>query len=455
MDSILSSTHQPASEDAGDLAFQPHAIETARKELLLIDICDTAIAFVVPLVVLYVSALIIRYSWQATFSIILVILLVLVSLMARRLARMRAFAAASRLFLTAYMTIVIANAWLIEGLFDVIAAPLIVFIIVAGMLMGTREVYGLSAVAGTLWLLTRFVLHSGIISPVSLPGSMGDIVAGVVTLSAFFFVAMLGQMAAGSTRRSLDDATRDLLLANRKLENASNLKSRFTARTSHELRTPLGAIVVTTDLMQREAYGPLTPKQADSLDRMMRSAKRLKGLIDDVLDLSKIEAGELELAERFFEVNRLVESALSSVEIQAQEKGLKLSMETSPEMPRFMIGDDMRLSQVLVNLIHNAIKFTERGEVSLSIEPTDDDNWRITVQDTGQGIHEDSLERIFQEYQQEPSADATEQSHGSGLGLAITRHIVEIMGGKISVDSAIGQGSTFQITLPLRTPEMG
>jgi two-component system sensor histidine kinase/response regulator len=217
---------------------------------------------------------------------------------------------------------------------------------------------------------------------------------------------------------------------------------------SHDLRTPLTAIGLSTDLTLRELYGPVTGKQQEVLNRVRDSTRRLQALVDDILDISKIEAGQLELVERSFKVSALVDTVRSTLEPEALAKGVHLTFTLAPDMPPHIVGDENRLAQILLNLTDNAVKFTEQGEAGVVIEPLGSDRWRMEVRDTGRGIREADLEIIFEEFRQ---AEATTgETSGTGLGLAISRHLVELMGGEIHVHSRLGKGSTFEVILPLR-----
>jgi signal transduction histidine kinase len=224
------------------------------------------------------------------------------------------------------------------------------------------------------------------------------------------------------------------------------MKSQFTARTSHELRTPLSALIVFTDLALRGAYGPLNDKLETALEHVITSARHLKTIINDILDLSKIEAGEFEIDEECVDVGTLVKAAEAVCHEASEEKGLECSIELAPDMPAHILGDESRLTQILLNLVGNAIKFTQEGSVEIYIGPHSEDQWCFMVRDTGPGIPEDQFEAIFHAYRQ---LNGENQTEGTGLGLAITRHLVIKMGGEISVRSELGKGSTFEVVLPL------
>jgi signal transduction histidine kinase len=228
------------------------------------------------------------------------------------------------------------------------------------------------------------------------------------------------------------------------------MKSQFTARTSHELRTPLSAIIAFTDLALHDSYGVLGDKLRESLTHVFTSARHLKDVINDLLDLSKIEAGQLDIVDQPFPLARVVSTVESSAAAVAAEKGLRWDLFVDPKMPAMLKGDASRIDQVVVNLAGNAVKFTDKGEVTVRIEPAGSDRWQIRVRDTGAGIPEDQFESIFEAYRQLTNGSANTKTKGTGLGLAITRHLVRLMGGTIRVESTLGKGSTFTVELPLR-----
>jgi signal transduction histidine kinase len=231
------------------------------------------------------------------------------------------------------------------------------------------------------------------------------------------------------------------------LEIASQHKSQFLANMSHELRTPLNAILGYAELIMDDIYGGVPEKIRDVLGRVQKSGQHLLSLINAVLDLSKIEAGQLILSVSDYSIKEVVYTAMTSVESLAAEKQLKLGIEVSPELP-IGKGDERRIVQVLLNLLGNALKFTEAGEVTVRVT-TADDAFLVAVSDSGPGISEADQEKIFEEFQQADSS-STKQKSGTGLGLAIAKRIIEMHGGRIWVESSLGKGSTFWFTLPLR-----
>jgi signal transduction histidine kinase len=233
----------------------------------------------------------------------------------------------------------------------------------------------------------------------------------------------------------------------RELEIASKHKSEFLANMSHELRTPLNAILGYTELILDEIYGDVPDKIRETLKRLEKNGRHLLGLINDVLDISKIEAGQLLLSLNDYSIEELVQTVFTSIEALAAEKNLKLKM-TIPKDLDTAKGDEQRISQVLLNLLGNAIKFTEEGEVKVEVAVSNE-SFLISVSDTGPGISETDKNRIFEEFSQ-ADGSSTRKKGGTGLGLSIAKKIVEMHGGRIWVESSLGEGSIFRFTLPVR-----
>ncbi len=229
------------------------------------------------------------------------------------------------------------------------------------------------------------------------------------------------------------------------LEIESRHKSQFLANMSHELRTPLNAILGYTELVLDRIYGDIPDRMRGVMERVQVNGRHLLGLINDVLDLAKIEAGQLTLEMAEYAMKEVVEGVLDAVEPLAGEKRITLRSEISRDLPAGW-GDERRLAQVLMNLIGNAIKFTDAGEVSIRAS-TLDEQLLVAVRDTGSGISEADQGRIFDEFQQADSSSIRRKG-GTGLGLSIAKRIIEMHGGSIWVESALGEGSTFSFTLP-------
>jgi signal transduction histidine kinase len=236
----------------------------------------------------------------------------------------------------------------------------------------------------------------------------------------------------------------------RQLAEASQHKSQFLANMSHELRTPLNAILGYTELIADGVYGSPSEKMIDVLKRLEGNGRHLLGLINDVLDLSKIEAGQLNLSLADYSLKDVVQSVYSAVEALAKEKQIALKVEVPPHLPAAR-GDERKLTQVLLNLVGNAIKFTDAGEVAIKAFAANG-SFTVAVCDTGPGIAEPEQAKIFEEFQQADSS-ITKKKGGTGLGLAIAKRIVELHGGRIWVESSPGQGSTFSFTLPTKVEQ--
>ena len=233
----------------------------------------------------------------------------------------------------------------------------------------------------------------------------------------------------------------------RELEIANKHKSQFLANMSHELRTPLNAILGYTELILDNIYGDVPEKIQEVLERLEKNGRHLLGLINDVLDLSKIEAGQLVLSLNEYSMGEVVQTAITAVEALAVEKKLELKTRV-PQDLGIARGDEQRIAQVLLNLLGNAIKFTDEGEVRVEVTDSDE-TFLVSVADTGPGISEADQKIIFEEFQQVNGSNSREKG-GSGLGLSIVKKIVEMHGGRIWVESDVGKGSTFRFTLPVR-----
>jgi signal transduction histidine kinase len=236
----------------------------------------------------------------------------------------------------------------------------------------------------------------------------------------------------------------------RALELASQHKSQFLANMSHELRTPLNAVLGFTEMLTDGLYGELPAKAAGALERIQANGRHLLGLINDVLDLSKIEAGQLTLGLNDYSMAQVVQSAVASTESLARAKGLALTTSLADGLPQGF-GDERRLTQVLINLVGNAIKFSDTGSVEVTVKAVDG-VFDVAISDTGPGIAPEDQAKIFEEFQQVDNS-ITRKKGGTGLGLAIAKRLIEMHGGTIGVESVLGRGSTFRIKLPARAAE--
>jgi signal transduction histidine kinase len=233
---------------------------------------------------------------------------------------------------------------------------------------------------------------------------------------------------------------------NQKLEQASRAKSEFLANMSHELRTPMNAILGFVEMMLDDIYGDVPEHLREPLRDVQTNGKHLLRLINDVLDLSKIEAGRMELSLGEYSVLDIVDSVRASLQVLAAEKGLEFATSVPDDLP-CALGDGQRITQCLLNLVGNALKFTKQGRVDIVVEREGDD-LLYHVRDTGVGIAKNELEHIFEEFRQ-VDATITREYGGTGLGLSITKTFVEMHGGRLWVESAPGHGSTFSFSVPL------
>ena len=306
--------------------------------------------------------------------------------------------------------------------------------------------FGLGRGAGVVWGALSLVLGAIPLVAEALGWSGGQtpthplvVVASrlFTFLIALFFMGLLFDAAR---RRALAD----VVFARDEAQRASAAKSQFLANVSHELRTPMNAIVGLTDAM---LAADIEAKQREQLQLVERSGRAMVAMIGDLLDVAKIEAGHLELESIPLDLVRVIRDIASLFEPSARKKGLELRLEMSPDVPAWVLGDPLRLRQVLANLVGNAVKFTERGSVTLAVSAVDD-RFTFSVSDTGIGIPKADREHVFQPFFQVDRSH-TRRYGGTGLGLAIARDLVERMGGSIALDSTEGCGTTLTVRVTL------
>jgi signal transduction histidine kinase len=325
------------------------------------------------------------------------------------------------------------------------------------ILMGTFAVVSI-----VLALVLGFVISWSFILPVQeadrflagvAEGSFGRTVTVSNRDEFGALVARMNHMSRELARldREQREAAGQLRTANEHLEQASQAKSEFLANMSHELRTPMNAILGFTELMLDGTYGEPPEELREPMVDIQTNGRHLLRLINDVLDLSKIEAGRMELAVGDYAVEDVLETVRASLRSLASEKGLELVVTAPPDLP-LASGDSKRLTQCLMNLAGNALKFTREGRVEIGVD-LQGDRLLFHVADTGIGIPADQLENVFAEFRQVSPA-ITREFGGTGLGLSITKKFVELHGGRIWAESELGKGSTFFFTVPLRVAEI-
>ena len=248
-------------------------------------------------------------------------------------------------------------------------------------------------------------------------------------------------------RRLVEDLTK----ANRRLEEYNRLKAEFVANMSHELRTPLTAIIGFVQLVQLGEGDKIPPQYARAFERILRNGKHLLALIDDVLDVAKIEAGRMRVHREHFDLAEVVQAAFGELQSLARQRSLDYRLRVEGEIP-LAVSDPLRVRQIVLNLLSNAIKFTPQGSVVAELLPGEPGWFRIVVRDTGVGIESQAMDLIFERFRQ-VDGSMSRVAGGAGLGLAIVRQIVGLLGGTIEVESRVGEGSVFTVNLPLAAPD--
>jgi PAS domain S-box-containing protein len=247
------------------------------------------------------------------------------------------------------------------------------------------------------------------------------------------------------------EAERELAVAHEQALEASRLKSQLLSKVSHELRTPLGGILGYSELLYGDTFGPLNEAQKQAVSQVIESSRYLDLMVNELLDEAQIEAKTLTLHIQRFKPGSVLQRVSASMSVLCRGKGLELECSLDPDLPEEMWGDEYRLLEILLNLGGNAVKFTKAGKVKIHLYSSGPDHWAMEVTDTGVGIPAEAQSIIFEPFRQVYNA-VTHDNRGTGLGLSITKHLVEIMGGSISVESEIGRGSKFTVLLPRQNP---
>ena len=246
--------------------------------------------------------------------------------------------------------------------------------------------------------------------------------------------------------------SRELSIARDQALEATRLRSELLSKVSHDLRTPLGAILGYAELIELGTYGSVSKQQKEKLDLIIDSTKELSSLVNDLLDMSRIEGKGIKLDISPINLEKFVSEIRESLEFSAQKEDILLTCKVDPALPEFIQNDSLRLSQVLVNLVDNAIKYTDKGNVNILFSKKDTDQMMLQVQDTGIGIPVAEQEHIFESFRQGNYGEPTARK-GVGLGLSIVKELVALMGGEINVKSQVGKGTTFSVILPITIQE--
>ena len=348
--------------------------------------------------------------------------------------------------------------YILNGTEGPVVVSVLIFIL-AGMAAGAVIVF-----ASHIKVLTAFTLPMIILNALYFAlagGGYNLLLAGEMLLFLFvsasvsirsnanYDTALRNQIAAEDQANKIGKMAKELEETAIAAEAASTAKSQFLANMSHEIRTPLNGVLGMTQLLETT---PLNRDQAEYLKTISSSGRALLEIISDVLDISKIETGMMTLKSHPFDLHAMIKTACNTVSGTAIQKGLNLDISIDDSVPQHVVGDEQRIRQVLINLVGNAVKFTERGSVDIQIKQVGNDRIHFSVHDTGPGLNSEQCESVFERFVQADNS-ATRRHGGSGLGLAISREIVTLAGGKIGVDSTPGSGSCFWFETSLSAQE--
>jgi signal transduction histidine kinase/CheY-like chemotaxis protein len=325
------------------------------------------------------------------------------------------------------------------------------------LVLAALSVSAVSMSAMSAQMIAMLCFQASILLPsqLALAATGGDVerLAAAVLFAGMVSLMIVGRASSAATRSLIETELRlsravaDTSAARERAEAASHAKTRFLANMSHELRTPLNAVIGAAQLLRSGENEP--QRQQQLIDAIQHSGTNLLGLIDNILDLSRIEAGKLQIAQQDFHLVDCIDTALATAGLAARAKGLQLACIVDPQLAPWRYGDAAALRQVLLNLLGNAVKFTPSGEIVVRVERGDHDTAvRLRVRDTGLGIEPQALAQVFEPFRQGDES-SRRRFGGSGLGLAIVRQLTQVMGGQVAVSSVPGQGSEFELQLPL------
>jgi signal transduction histidine kinase len=336
----------------------------------------------------------------------------------------------------------------------------IVVVLLAALVLPRNAIWVISAVAVLTYGIAMTISQASVSDQPGYNISQAILVALIVvpTVGAILhrlrveFDARLEAMhesiqQAELAQQRAEDSRRQAEKSRQRAEEADKAKSQFLANMSHELRTPLNAIIGYDEAMLGGMVGEFTPQQIKLLGHMQHNSRRLLGLINDILDLSKVESGSLQVFLAPMSPQKVIQETVESLRSLADEKKVSLEVQFSNAVPEVVLGDAKKLQQVLVNIVSNAVKFTDKGGVTVDVGVVDANHWQFSVKDTGIGMPPNAASYIFEPFQQVDGTDKRKYK-GTGLGLAITKRLVERLGGSIEMASELGKGSTFTIAFP-------
>ena len=427
-------------------------LEIKRRKRVVLAILNSSFFVLTPFVIYVAAVFVPLRSIYGTIVFALSIGTIPATLLARWFVIRDRQTLGTFLFLLYTIILVSINSLILQGLLPVVVPALLLLTIVSGMMLKQGQSYFIGVLSALVYISVRIITQDHQF-PLQIPDAIVFTLEILIVALAFIFAAFLNNLSFRDLRRSLDEATFDLMRLNEEVQEASDRKSQFTARTSHELRTPLSAIIVFADLALRDAYGPLNDKMRNAQQHIASSARHLKRIINDLLDLSKIEAGEFAIQSEPYAIKDIVDVIECTCLPIAKEKGLEFSISIDATMPPTLMGDGERVSQIAVNLAGTAVKFTDEGQVLVRIEPVDEATWHIVVSDTGPGIPEDQHEKVFEAFRSLDKSGTKSVAASTGLGLAIARNLAQLMGGTIQLESELGVGSTFEVRLPMEAAE--
>jgi signal transduction histidine kinase len=391
--------------------------------------------------------------WRTAYVVLVGAKLVTCTLAWLGLARNRAVLATQALNSTADVVLITAAIYFTGGPYSPLVATYVIIIAVLAMLANL----GVTIVAASGIVLAFAVMvlgmAAGILDPTPVPGHPGTLPSygyAITSIAYCAFVVGVPAWFASATLRTLRKKEQALELRTAQLVQANTQRSQFVASMTHELRTPIHGVQGLADVIAAGVYGPVTDKQKEACASIKRSAQQLLGLVDDVLNLARAEAGRIEARPSAVDIAALVERVTASVSWMVGTKNVKVDSVVEPELP-VVRSDDRWLAHVLVNLVSNAVKFTpEGGTVTVrAVERPERDAVVLAVEDTGIGIAPEQRARIFEPFRQGDDRSDEKGYGGVGLGLALVAKLTDLLGASVELDSEVGKGSTFRVIVPV------